>query len=186
MQKRFPGPGILESNFEIGLEVAYPVARIVVPAFEANTEKWLILAKQIECVCELYFSAGIRASLGNGIPNGRFQKVAAENAEPRWRVVSRWFFYQAGDADRFPGWTHHGASDLDDTEAFHILGFDFPNGNNTSADFLVCANQLADDRLIARHNYIREKNDEGIVTQKWPRTGNGVGETQRFPLLNKL
>jgi hypothetical protein len=111
---------------------------VVVP-FEADSKERMILAKQIERVCELHFSTRIRAGLGDGIPNGRFQKVAAENAEPRWRVVSCWFLYQAGDADRSPRLGHGGACDLDDTEAFHIGTFDCPNSNSASADFLVCA-----------------------------------------------
>ena len=89
-----------------------------------------MLANRIECVRELYFSASIGACLGDGFPNVRFQNGATKNAEPRWRVVSSGFLHQAGNADRSPGLTHHGVSDLDYTEALHILWFDLANGNN--------------------------------------------------------
>jgi hypothetical protein len=42
---RFPQTRILKSNLNIGLEVTQGIASIVVLAFEANTEKTLILAK---------------------------------------------------------------------------------------------------------------------------------------------
>lgn len=81
-------------------------------------------------------------------------------------MVSPWFFYEADDPNRSIGLTHRSAADLDNTEALDILRFDFSNGNKASADFSVCPNQLANDRLAANHNYIREQNDEGIVAQK--------------------
>ena len=177
VQERVAETRVVKGDIKIGLEVAYAVTRIVVPAFEAKTEKRLILAKQVECVCELYFPAGIGGGLGNGIPDRGFQKVAAENAEPRWCMVSRWFFHEADDPNRPIGLAHLSAPDLNNTEAFDILGLDFPNGNKASAGLLVCANQLANNRLAANHNYIREQNDEGIVAQKRPRAGNGVGQT---------
>src|SRR5215471_3687031 len=146
----------------------------------------LVLAMKIECVCELYFSVRIRARLGDGLPDGRSQQIAAENAKPGWRAVNRRFLYEAGDADPAPGFTRQGASGLDDAETFQIVGFDFPNRNNTPSGFLVYPNQLVSDRFTAHHDHIGEQNDERIVAHKRPRTGNGVGESPRLPLPNKL
>jgi hypothetical protein len=61
------------------LEVANSVACIIVSALEADAEKKLILAKQIERICELHFPTRIRTGLGDGIPNGRFQEIAPED-----------------------------------------------------------------------------------------------------------
>ncbi len=75
----------MQGNLKIGLEVPYAVACVIVLPLEANTEERLLLAKQIECLGELYFSTSIRAGLGNRLPNARLQKVAPENSKPGWR-----------------------------------------------------------------------------------------------------
>jgi hypothetical protein len=61
------------------LKVANAVACIIVSAFEADAEKKLILAKSIERISELHFPTRIRIRFGDGIPNGRFQEIAAED-----------------------------------------------------------------------------------------------------------
>ena len=79
MQQRLPETGVFERKLDVCLEVANAVACIMVSAFEADAEKRLILAKQIERVGELYFSTRIRTGLSNGIPNGRLQEIAAKD-----------------------------------------------------------------------------------------------------------
>jgi hypothetical protein len=73
VQKSGAETGILKSSLEVGLEVTYAVTRIVMLALEANTEERVLLAKQIEWVRELCFSARIGPGLGYGIPNRRLQ-----------------------------------------------------------------------------------------------------------------
>ena len=73
MHERFAEMGILQGNLEVGLQVTYAVTCIVMLTVEANTKERVLLAKQIECVRELYFSARIGAGLGYGIPNRRLQ-----------------------------------------------------------------------------------------------------------------
>jgi len=49
--------GISERQLNISLKVAHGIAGIVVLAFEAKTEKRLLLAKQVQGVCELNLAA---------------------------------------------------------------------------------------------------------------------------------
>ena len=79
MQQRLPETGVFERKLDVSLEVANAVACIIVSAFEADAEKKLILAKQIERIGELHFPTRIRISLGDGIPNGRLQEIPPED-----------------------------------------------------------------------------------------------------------
>ena len=56
-KKRRAEMGISERQLNISLKVAHGVAGIVVLAIEAKTEKRLLLAKQVQGVCELNLAA---------------------------------------------------------------------------------------------------------------------------------
>lgn len=68
-------PRVLERELNVGLKVTQWVAGIVVVPFEGDSKERMILAKQIERVCELHFSAWVRPGSRNHIPNGRFQEI---------------------------------------------------------------------------------------------------------------
>ena len=64
----------------LAFEVADALASIVVPTLEAKKNNRLILAKQVEHVCELHFSACVGAGLDDRRPDDGFQQVMTQDA----------------------------------------------------------------------------------------------------------
>ncbi len=99
VQKRLTEAGILKRNFDIGPEVAERVASIVMRTLEKVTEERTFVTQEIECVGELHLTSRIWWHLSDKVPDGRFEDIAAENAEPRGCAGSRRLFNKPSDAD---------------------------------------------------------------------------------------
>src|SRR6266404_1218055 len=99
VQKRLTEASILQRNLDIGPEVAKRVAGIVMRTLEKVTEERTFVTQKMECVGELHLTSRIWWHLSDKVPDGRFEDIAAENAEPRGCAGSRRLFNKPSDAD---------------------------------------------------------------------------------------
>jgi hypothetical protein len=136
----------------------------------------MLLAEDVKRVGELNFALHAGAGLCNGIPDGGFESVTAEDADARWSVFDGRFLDETNDTQWFGGASRtafHGR----DSVAPYVDGFHFADSDCGAALRFASAEELESDGFSGGYDDVGQKNGKWLVTKNGPGAADGVSET---------
>src|SRR5579862_3903997 len=122
---------VAQRELDVRLQISQGIAGVVMVADKRETVQRAGLAIEIQRIGELNFAASIFGDFFDRVPDGRLEKITAENTDTRRSAFRRRFFDQTGDLERRAGGGR--LIGLDDTVALDVFEADTTDGDEAAS-----------------------------------------------------